>query len=645
MNRVTVRAPMRADLAGGTLDLWPLYLFHPGARTINVAISYFAECEISRLADASIEIALTDHDYRQRYESLSELLGDPNASLIARAVEYFRLSGIRIVTRTDAPRGSGLGGSSAMAVALVRGLSELAGEPLEGESLIDLVRDLETRLLGVPAGIQDYYPPVFGGLSALHLEPGHPRRAPMRCTPAQLAPHFILHYSEVSHFSGTNNWEIYKRQIDGDRAVREGLSRIGATAAAMEHALEEQDFPTAGMLLQQEWRNRKSLIEGISTPEIDAAIDSALSAGAWGGKVCGAGGGGCIVFLAPAERREEVIAALARVPGRTLSALPVNGGLALTTDGETASAAVPERRVRPDADSIEQLYVQSEKRGAYVPWLVMEASITFDEPRASLRRSEQRIVAVPIDWRAEKMDWSRATRFEQERLRLSAVPAEGRAFAIDPQSEVIQKIAAERESAFKQQLMEREHLELLYNPQFGLYSEANENRESFFARCREIAEQNLSEHRQQLESTFRRRMDQMKEKQEKEARDLQQEDQEQGVHAAAQEVNIAWGQVLYNMTSGRGRSTQKGVPHSVREEDYMQKIAELQRVWERELNAMRDDLERQASQIEPMSVDLEERNIEIQRAIMVWAPSGISPAPPEKGRRRRKPAVAPGASK
>ncbi|MFZ2493114.1 MAG: galactokinase, partial [Thermoanaerobaculia bacterium] len=107
MKKVLVRAPVRADLAGGTLDLWPLYLFHPGSRTVNVAISFYAESEVSETGDGSIEINLTDVGYRKRYESLTSMAADPKAALLHRAVEHFRLNGVRITTRTDAPRGSG----------------------------------------------------------------------------------------------------------------------------------------------------------------------------------------------------------------------------------------------------------------------------------------------------------------------------------------------------------------------------------------------------------------------------------------------------------------------------------------------------------------------------------------------------------
>src|SRR5213592_3678232 len=167
MKKVIVRAPVRADLAGGTLDLWPLYLFHPGSRTINVAIA------------VHLDVNLIGQQYEQTYASMHELAADPKAALVHRVLEHFHLNGIRITTRTDAPRGSGLGGSSALTITLVRALTELSGEPVEGERLVELVRDLETRLLGVPAGIQDYYPAVFGGLAALHLNPGAVIRSPI----------------------------------------------------------------------------------------------------------------------------------------------------------------------------------------------------------------------------------------------------------------------------------------------------------------------------------------------------------------------------------------------------------------------------------------------------------------------------------
>ena len=221
MKKVTVRAPVRADLAGGTLDLWPLYLFHPGSRTVNVAISYYAESEIAEIGDSGVEIHLTDQQYEQRYESLHEMASDPKSALVHRVLDYFHLTGIRVTTRTDAPRGSGLGGSSALTVTLVRGLSEFAGNPIEGEELIALVRDLETRLIGVPAGMQDYYPAVYGGLAAIHLNPGAVVRHEIPLPIERLTEHMLLHYTGVAHFSGTNNWGCTSgRSMESERCTR-----------------------------------------------------------------------------------------------------------------------------------------------------------------------------------------------------------------------------------------------------------------------------------------------------------------------------------------------------------------------------------------------------------------------------------------
>src|SRR5581483_10781565 len=388
MKKVIVRAPVRADLAGGTLDLWPIYLFHPGARTVNVAISYYAESEIAEIADSGIELHLTDQQYEQRYGSLHEIAADPKAALIHRVLEHFRLSGIRITTRTDAPRGSGLGGSSALTVTLVRALCELSGQPIEGDDLVALVRDLETRLIGGPAGIQDYYPAVYGDLAALHLNPGAVVRHDIPLPVEKLAEHMLMHYTGVAHFSGTNNWEMYKRQIDGKKKVHKGFDRIAQSAAEMEKALTAGDFQAAGVALGREWHNRKSLIAGISTPEIDAAIDAATGAGAWAGKVCGAGGGGCIVFLLPPDKREDVRRALAGVPGRVLEAVPVAHGLTVERSGEPQTQAFTgrARHIPQRSDAIEHLYVYG-GRGAYKPFVLAESIVTHSEPRSGVHQT------------------------------------------------------------------------------------------------------------------------------------------------------------------------------------------------------------------------------------------------------------------
>src|SRR5690606_758931 len=118
--------------------------------------------------------------------------------------------------------------------------------------------------------------------------------------------------------SGTNNWEIMKRHIDGDRHVFECFERIRDTAAAMREALMRRDWAEVGRTLSREWQNRKRLAPGVSTPSIDDLLARAEAAGAYAGKVCGAGGGGGLFCLAPPERTAAVREALAGAGARLL---------------------------------------------------------------------------------------------------------------------------------------------------------------------------------------------------------------------------------------------------------------------------------------------------------------------------------------
>lgn len=624
MNKVIVRAPVRADLAGGTLDLWPLYLFHPGSRTVNVAISFYAESEVSETGNGAIEIHLSDQQYRQRYESLQEMSADPKAALLHRALEHFKLNGVRIVTRTDAPRGSGLGGSSALTITLVRALSEIAGEPVEGEDLIVLVRDLETRLLGVPAGIQDYYPPVFGGLASLHLNPGRITRQPLTAAMQELGSHMLLHYTGVSHFSGTNNWELYKRQIEGKKKVQKGLAAIAQTAQEMERALEASDFEAAGAALQQEWGNRKSLIDGISTPEIEAAVDAAREAGAWGGKVCGAGGGGCIVFLFPPDRRDAVRRALSTVAGRTLDVAPVAHGMSVSRDSDTmhpAPSPRPRAQMRHDGESLEQLYVSgghdSGGRQEYRPFILAEGIITHSESRSGVHHQTTRTFLAPLSSVDGNVLWHQASLIDAETLDIRAVPDKARSMAkLEVSPEGMVQNALRGQESFRTFLEENQRLQIFYNPAFSIYSEPAETRESFIARCMEEANRQVEKAQERLESTFRRRIDQLRERSERERREMEKSDDH--THIENQELNVAWGQTLYNITSGR-RPASADPNQSVRETDYMENIAQIQKAWDRELEALRDELTSKARSIEEISIVPTAKNIEITKYLILWA--------------------------
>ncbi|HYM61217.1 MAG TPA: hypothetical protein VEZ11_10020 [Thermoanaerobaculia bacterium] len=620
MKKVIVRAPVRADLAGGTLDLWPLYLFHPGARTVNVAISYYAETEVVHSGDESIEIYLVGQQYRRRYASPRDLAGDPKVALIHRALEHFRAGGLRITTRTDAPRGSGLGGSSALAITLVRALSEIVDHPVEGEDLIALVRDLETRLLGLPAGIQDCYPPVYGGLGALHLNPGAPSRHTIPLPLSELTDHMVLHYSGIARFSGTNNWQMYKRHVDGDLAVTEGLDRIAAISVAMERALASGDLEAAGAALAEEWEARKALIEGISTPEIDAAISAARNAGAWGGKVCGAGGGGCVVLLGPPDRREAITRALAAVPGRVVDAVPAANGLTVdASDDSQASFSFVRGRLmaRPPEAQLEQLFVYGGASGDYKPFLLAEGVVTHSEPRSGVHQTLVRSFVAPIEPSDGKVLWHHGTPMDPELLDIRAVPDPRHKLEISISPEALMQGATQSEESFRQFLEERERLHIFHNPAFGFYSEVHEDREAFLGRCLEEVTRRLEPEVERLETTFRRRIDQLRERSEREQREIEAKEKTVDEEGSGSDVNVAWGQALYNITSGKP-ATSDG-PHSLRETDYVENIAQIQKSWDKELDALREELNAKARSIEEIIVTASPRNIEVTKFLILWA--------------------------
>jgi D-glycero-alpha-D-manno-heptose-7-phosphate kinase len=565
--------------------------------------------------DGAIEIHLTDQQYQQRYASLSELAKDPKAALIHRVLEHFHhMSGLRITTRTDAPRGSGLGGSSALTITLVRALTEISGEPVEGARLVELVRDLETRLLGVPAGIQDYYPPVFGGLAALHLNPGNVVRNPISLPVGELAEHMLLHYTGIAHFSGTNNWQLYKRHIDGKKKVIAGFDKIAASAMEMEKALENGDLEAAGAALAHEWKNRKALIDGISTPEIDAAFDAAAGAGAWGGKVCGAGGGGCIVFLAPREKRDAVRRALAAMPGRVLDAVPVAHGLTVERSDSQSTFAFARARRAPRGESLEQLWVYG-GNGDYRPYLLAEAIVTHSEPRSGAHLSILRSYVAPINPADGSVAWHNARPLDPERLDIRAVPDPAHRTAASVSPEMLTQEAAQSEETFRQFLASTEKLRLFHNSAFGIYSEPHESRDAFVARCMEEAQRRIDDEAERLEGTFRRRLDQVKERSERDQREIDKDDTVP--KDMSKDVSVAWGQALYNITSGKPAGVAEEA-QSPREVDYLQKIAIIQKAWDRELQAIREEVVSKANEVEEIIVVPAGKNIEITRYLILW---------------------------
>ncbi|HKH43993.1 MAG TPA: hypothetical protein VKM72_04940 [Thermoanaerobaculia bacterium] len=326
---VTARSWCRVDLAGGTLDIWPLGLFHPGARTVNVAIDLAATVRVC-LADA---YRVRQGDSLVEASSAAELAAFPESSLVGVVTVALGLPPVEIELASQSPRGGGLGASSAMVVALIAAAEQVLGrEPSSAAARAHLARDLEARLMALPTGMQDHYPGLLGGALEIRQEPGGEVVRRLSVDLEALGDRLLVVYSGVSHFSAGQNWQVVRRRLDGERESVELFSGIAEAAAELSEALEAGDFPRVGTLMGREWSFRRRLAEGVSTPELERLLEAARERGAWGGKACGAGGGGCLALLCPPERRAEVTAALEKAGGQVLRARPTGEPLALTAD-------------------------------------------------------------------------------------------------------------------------------------------------------------------------------------------------------------------------------------------------------------------------------------------------------------------------
>ncbi|MDQ1347008.1 MAG: hypothetical protein QG573_377 [Acidobacteriota bacterium] len=318
---IRVKTWCRADFAGGTLDIWPLGLLHPGARTINVALDL--------AVDVRLELRPRGFLVRQDGESveartLAELAASPGGALVAAVAAAERMSPCTVEIASASPRGAGLGASSALAVALLAAaevqrhgaLSRTAAERAA------VARDIEARLMGLPTGLQDHYPAQLGGLLEIAHEPGGERVTSLPVDLEGLGEHLLVGFTGQSHFSAGANWLVVRRRLEADAQIVAHLGDIAGVAGRLPAALLAADWAGVGALVAEEWAARRQLSAEISTPAIEALLATARELGAWGGKACGAGGGGSVLVLAPGKRRAAIAEAWQRQGTQILAARP-----------------------------------------------------------------------------------------------------------------------------------------------------------------------------------------------------------------------------------------------------------------------------------------------------------------------------------
>ncbi len=330
---IKCKSPTRVDLAGGTLDMWPLYNFTAGATTINLAIDIWTTAEINIRTDRKILINSPDLKKKWEFQDLQAFREAQDLSLNFYQIIFFQFSqfleklghGFEIITTSESPIGGGLGGSSSLTISILKALHQLLNLPLPPtHELVNLAHNIEAEMLRTPTGTQDYYPAVTGGLSFIEYRADSTRQILLSIENTPFADNFLLVYTGRSHHSGLNNFEVLKSAVEGDPAVLNALMQIKLISEELKTAIQNSRWESIPELFKREYAARIQLTPAFTSPEIEKLAEICLAAGALAVKICGAGGGGCVLVWVLPENRERVVSACQKEKFQCLNAKPVS---------------------------------------------------------------------------------------------------------------------------------------------------------------------------------------------------------------------------------------------------------------------------------------------------------------------------------
>ena len=313
MNRIQVKSPTRVDLAGGTLDCWPLYLYLGDPVTINVAIDIFTYVDLEERGDLKVELSSADMNAKKIYLNLQAALSDtdPAFELVRAHLRFWKpAKGFSLSTRSESPVGGGLGGSSSLCISLLKAFSQWLNEEIEPTEMVRIASHLEAQILLKPTGTQDYFPPIYGGLNFITYGVRGPSVEVAPIDHALFEDRFLLVYTGRSHHSGINNWQVIRNWLDGDPKPRLALEKLSEVSREMRGVFKSKDISGLPELFEREYQARTELSDGFSSPEIRKLYEIALSVGARA-KICGAGGGGCVLIWCQDRQIKKASAAIA----------------------------------------------------------------------------------------------------------------------------------------------------------------------------------------------------------------------------------------------------------------------------------------------------------------------------------------------
>lgn len=323
---IRARAPLRLGIAGGGSDVSP-YCDLYGGHVLNATIDMYAYCTLEELQEnQTIFIAA---DYEKMYASESrpvlEFDGtlDLHKAVYNRVVKQFNQSqplALKMTTYSDVPAGSGLGSSSTMVVAMVTAYTEWLKLPLGEYEIAHLAYEIERLDLGLSGGRQDTYAATFGGFNFIEFYANERVIVnPLRIKNwiiNELESSLVLYYTEVSRESATVIDEQIKNVKVNDCEALEATHQVKQDATLMKEATLKGSIKDIAKILRRSWEAKKKMARGITNESIEHAYETAMQAGAYSGKVSGAGGGGFIMFMVSPEQKMNVVRALNHLEGK-----------------------------------------------------------------------------------------------------------------------------------------------------------------------------------------------------------------------------------------------------------------------------------------------------------------------------------------
>jgi D-glycero-alpha-D-manno-heptose-7-phosphate kinase len=335
------RAPLRISLAGGGTDLHAYYSRHGGA-VLSTTIDKHVYVVVSLGEGSHIQVSSSDYRtfFRRRVDEPA--LADGELKLPKAVLQHFGIrSGLSVFLASQVPPGTGLGSSSAVAVALIKALSTLCGQRLGPRETAELACEIEIERLGMPIGKQDQYAAAFGGLAFYEFTAEHvrvERLAVPRATVTSLQERLVLFFTPTWHDSAEILAEQRHNCARGAGETVEALHTIRDIAWRTRADLLAGDVSRIGAGLHESWMAKRRLARGITHPGIDRWYDVARSSGASGGKIAGAGGGGFLLLYCEPDRQEPVTDAL-RTCGLTRMDFRLESGGAMVLVNHTVGIA------------------------------------------------------------------------------------------------------------------------------------------------------------------------------------------------------------------------------------------------------------------------------------------------------------------